>query len=258
MTAIRKNKLSVVIIARDEEKNIARCLDSVLWADEIVVLDSGSADKTPSICREKGCRVIVTEWLGFGPTKQRAVASATHNWILAIDADEQVSPELQKAIRALLDGEPSHKGYRIKRNTFYVDRWIRHSGWNKDYPLRLFDRRYGNYNDNRVHESVQLNKTPGRIHAPLLHYSYPDLASYQKKSALYARLGAGQLFAGGKRCGVTAAFVHGAATFIKMYLLKAGFLDGKTGLVLSANAAFGIYMKYLLLWEMTLRESRQA
>lgn len=252
MTSRKKEPLSVVIITRNEEKNIARCLKSVLWADEIVVVDSGSTDKTVEICREMGCTVIATPWLGFGRTKQLAVNSASNNWVLSIDADEEADSRLKDSIRNLLQGMPAKKGYRIKRATFYVNRWIHHSGWNKDYPLRLFDRRYGNFNDKEVHESVVLKETPGTIDVPLLHYSYPDFATFLVKMEKYGQLGAQQKLDAGSKASIFSAIGHAMLTFVKMYILKAGYLDGTTGLALAINSAFAVYMKYLMLWEKKL------
>jgi glycosyltransferase involved in cell wall biosynthesis len=242
------SKVSVTIVVLNEEKNIERCLGSVDWADEILVVDTGSTDGTVNICKAHGCRLVETEWLGFGPTKALAVDSASHEWILSVDADEEVSPELRSSIREVL-GDPEFAGYRIRRTSFYLNTRIRHSGWNRDYPLRLFSRAYGNFNRKLVHESVQLNGGTGQIEDPLIHYTYPTVESHIRKLNRYAELGAQELFDAGKTSSVTSAVMRGLAKFIKMYFVRMGFLDGKVGLVLAENSAFGVYLKYLKLWE---------
>ncbi|HHE37706.1 MAG TPA: glycosyltransferase family 2 protein [Candidatus Cloacimonetes bacterium] len=244
------NKLSVTIITKNEESNIERCLESVKWADEIVVVDSDSIDKTVEICRKYNCRIIQTEWLGFGKTKQKAVNTAKYNWIFSIDADEEVTPQLQKKMQSILKN-PRADGYRINRRSFYLDRWIQHCGWNKDFPLRLFNRQKGGFNDKPVHESVQIKGKISKINEILKHYTYPDLTSYINKMEHYSSLSAADASNKKQNASVNKAVVHGISKFFEMYFLKAGFLDGKTGLILSINSAFSVYYKYLKIWEKT-------
>ncbi|MBT4360547.1 MAG: glycosyltransferase family 2 protein, partial [Candidatus Marinimicrobia bacterium] len=142
--------LSITIITKNEERNIRRCLDSIQWAEEVVIVDSGSTDQTLAICKSYNCRIIHTEWLGFGKTKQLAVNETTHDWVLSIDADEVITPELQSAIQSVLKN-PKADGYQIKRESFYLKRKIKYSGWQNDYPLRLFNKRKGQFNDAPVH-----------------------------------------------------------------------------------------------------------
>lgn len=248
-------KLSVTIITKNEELNIRRCLKSVLWADEIVVLDSGSSDKTKEICLSFDCKMIESEWLGFGRTKQLAVQNATHDWILSVDADEVVTPELKNEITQLLRGEPRFNGYRIKRTTFYLGKQINHCGWDRDFTLRLFNRNFGVFNDKPVHESVQIKGAVGLLKCPLLHYTYPTLSSHFDKMRSYARLGAQVLFEKGRHYSPFAAILRSCLKFLKMYLLQRGFLDGRHGFLLSFNSAWGVYLKYLLLWEMNQSKS---
>jgi glycosyltransferase involved in cell wall biosynthesis len=239
--------LSVVIVAKNEAANIAACLDSVRWASEIVVLDSGSTDGTQDLCRRAGCRVIAQPWLGFGPTKRRAVEAASHDWILSVDADERVTAELAAAILKTLEA-PRFAGYRIRRNSYYLGRRVRYGGWQYDRPLRLFDRRRGNFNDRQVHERVALDGPAGAIEAPLLHHPYPTLESHIAKMTRYAFLAAAEK-PGRERPGTgLGAFGHGLQKFLKMYCFQLGFLDGWTGLVLAGNSAFGVYLKYLKRW----------
>ncbi len=242
------NLLSVTIITLNEEKNIERCLKSVLWADEILIVDSGSTDKTLEICKKYNCKIIQTEWLGFGPTKKLAVKFAAHDWILCIDADEQVTEELKQRIGQIL-ANPQAVGYRIKRKSFYLGKMINHCGWDRDFPLELFNRQFGNFNDKLVHEFVVLSGEVKKIKQPLLHYTYPSIASHIKKMDKYSQLGAESAAQKGKSATISGAIIRGIIKFIKMYFLQLGFLDGKIGFVLCYNSAFGTYLKYLKLWE---------
>lgn len=243
-------KISAVIITKNEADNIGRCLDSLHWADEIVVVDSGSTDNTMEICRDYGAKVIETEWRGFGKTKQLAVNSAKYDWVFSIDADEEVTPKLADRLKSIRKAGPHASGYRIKRNSFYLGKMIRYSGWNRDYPLRLFNRKYGNFNDKRVHESVKIKGTVGKIEERILHYTYPTISSYIKKMDLYSTLGAELLKDKNKKAGIFKALFHAKIKFIKMYFINLGFLDGKAGLALALNSAFSVYLKYLKLWQM--------
>ena len=242
--------LSIAIITHNEEQNIGRCLESVKWADEIVVVDSGSVDKTKEICLSYKCKFTESSWLGFGKTKQLAVANTTNNWVLSLDADEVITPLLKEEIASILKTEPVCGGYRIKRDSFYLGKIIRHCGWNKDYTLRLFNKKQGGFNDKIVHEFVEVHGMVGQLKQPMLHYTYPDVDSHFSKMKRYALLGAEQLYANGKKTSLVAALIRGKCKFIKMYLLQLGFLDGKHGFLLSINSAWGVYLKYLRLWEM--------
>lgn len=242
--------LSVTIITKNEAQNIRRCLESVAWADEIIVVDSGSTDQTLAICREFGCKVSTTEWRGFGFAKQFAVEQASHTWILSIDADEQLTLELAYEIQLLLKKDPPKHGYKVKRASFYLGKPIRHCGWDQDQTLRVFNKQYGSFNDNLVHESVILKGEIAILHNLMLHYTYPTLTSHFTKMQRYAALGAETLFAKGKSSHPGKAIIRGVSKFVKMYLLQLGLLDGTHGFLLCLNSAWGVYLKYMLLWEM--------
>jgi len=246
-------KCSVVIITKNEEKNIANCLQSVSWADEVVMVDSGSTDRTCEICLDFGCKLIKTKWLGFGKTKKIAVDKATHNWIFSIDADEVVSPELKNKILEILKA-PKAVGYNIKRNSFYLGKKIHHCGWGKDYTLRLFNKEFGNFNEAILHESVMLKGKIEKIKEVLYHYTFTDISSHMLRMDKYAQLAAQKKFEERKSSTIAGAIIRGFVKFIKMYFLQLGFLDGKVGLILSYNSAFGIYLKYLKLWELNRHE----
>lgn len=253
-------KLSVVIITRNEEKNIRRCIASVDWADEIIVLDTGSTDRTLDLCPALHCRIERTEWPGFGPAKQKAVALASNRWILSIDADEEVPAALRNEIQQLLadDDAIRNDAYRLKRRSWYVNRWIRYSGWRNDAPVRLFDKTKADFNEKLIHESVKVRGSIGILEERLLHYSYPDLATHLNKMRLFSNLTAAQKTAEGKQGSVATALLHGWAKFVSMYLIHAGFLDGKTGFILAINSAFGAYFKHLLHWEQSHRREITA
>src|SRR5450755_709120 len=190
-------KLSAIIITKNEAANIRACLESVVWADEIIVVDSGSSDATVDICRELGAQVHVHEWPGFGMQKNRALSYATHEWIFSIDADERVTPELQsQLINAMY--EDNEDGFYVPRLSQFCGKFIHYSGWYPDYVLRLFRRTKGRFSDDMVHERVILEGTAGRLSSPLLHYSYLNKADVQRKTEQYARAGAMQMFTNGK------------------------------------------------------------
>lgn len=243
-------KLSVCIITRNEQENIARCLDSIKWADEILVLDSDSVDQTVRICREYSCKIVEMPWHGFGPAKKALVQATRNNWVLSVDADEVISKELAVRIKAILN-KPDFAGYRIKRKSYYLGKLINHCGWNRDYPLRLFNKNYGTFNEKVVHESVQLDGSVGRLQEPILHFTYPTLQSHVRKMTYYAELTAEQKLREGKRSSIGKAFLAGFLKFAKMYILQLGVLDGKNGLLLCLNSAYGVYLKYMILWEKT-------
>jgi glycosyltransferase involved in cell wall biosynthesis len=244
------NKLSVAIITKNEEKNIGRCLESVKWADEIVVVDSGSTDSTMEICKKYHCKIFQSPWLGFSRTKQIAVDYCTNEWVLVIDADEEITPNLKVKILDTIKS-PGFSGYRIKRRSFYLGQLIQHCGWNKDYPLRLFEKAKGKFDNKIVHESIEMSygKT-GTIEEVMLHYTYPDLHSHLSKIDAYTSLGAAELFEQGESSSISKAVMRGIFKFIKMYFLQLGLFDGKTGFVLCINSAYGVCLKYLKLWEM--------
>jgi glycosyltransferase involved in cell wall biosynthesis len=242
--------ISAVIAARNEAHNIGRCLESLRWADEVVVVDSGSTDGTKEIVRHYQRRLIEGEWLGYGRTKRLAVDSATHDWILSIDADEVVSESLRDRILSLLSEGPRCSGYRIPFRNFYLGHRLRHSGVRREHHLRFFDRRKGNYTDRELHESVRLEGSLAEVTEPILHYSYPTIASHLLKMNRYSDLGAHELHAAGKRATLLGAAVRGVHRFLRMYVFNLGFLDGKHGFLFTVISAFGVYMKYAKLWEL--------
>ncbi len=237
---------SVVIITHNEEQNILRTLESVKpFAGEIVVVDSLSSDLTAGICRDFGCRVFLREFAGYGPQKQYAAGQAVNDWIFWIDADEVATPALQQEIAALFasPGGPGAVAYRIPRSLSYMGRIMRHSGAGKEYLVRLFDRRQGNFNSAAVHESVEVKGTPGTLKGELLHYSYRDLRHHLDKINHYTSLAAEEQAQKGKRYPRAWVALKFPVSFFTFYVLKGGILDGYPGLIWSFLAAFYGSMK---------------
>lgn len=248
-------KISAVIIAFDEEENIADAIKSVAWADEILVVDSESTDKTGLISQSLNAKVLIQKWQGFSKQKQFAVDNAAHDWIFSLDADERVSDQLKEEILRLKNQSENESaaGYKIPRLTFYMNRWIRRGGWYPDWQLRFFDRRRGKWKDVLIHESVQMREDAPieKLTGDILHYSIPDAAYHNRMIATrYAPLAAEQMFALGKRTSSSKIFAAGLTAFLQTYILKLGILDGLAGFCIARFAAHHAYLKHLLLWEM--------
>jgi glycosyltransferase involved in cell wall biosynthesis len=250
-------KLSVIIITKNEAANIQACLDSVHFANQWIVVDSGSADNTVAIARAAGASVIETsDWPGFGPQKNRALAAAKGEWVLSLDADERIPEKLQQEILAIL-AAPTHDAYALPRLSSYCGYAIRHSGWYPDYIVRLFRREYGQFSNDQVHERVIIKQgTSGRLQTAMMHYSYRNDGDYLRKLNQYSELGAQQAFAKGKRSSLTKAITHAFSAFIRSYIAKLGFLDGRAGLMVALISAESTYHKYLKL--MLLSEAEKA
>jgi glycosyltransferase involved in cell wall biosynthesis len=241
-------KLSVIVITKNEAAHIGDCLDSVAFADEIVVLDSGSTDGTCEIALARGARVEVSQdWPGFGPQKNRALDLATGDWVLSIDADERVTPDLAQTIMRAIEA-PVADAYRVARLSNFCGRWIRHSGWWPDYVVRLFRRGSGRFTDAAVHERVLVQGRTATLSGHFLHYPYASLEIFIDKINRYSTEAARSAFERGQRSTVLGPFGHGAWTFIRHYVLRRGFLDGWQGLVLAGMAATGSFYRYVKLY----------
>lgn len=242
-------KISVTIIALNEQANIGDCLESVRWADEIIVSDTGSTDATADICRQYGAKVYVDKWLGFGAQKNLCAARARNNWVLNIDADERVTPELKEEIdRAAASGGGC--GYYIARKNYFGARWIRHCGWYPDYNLRLYRKDAGRFSERQVHEAVSVNGPTGRLKSPMVHRTYKDVSDYLLRMQRYSTLAALEMVKEGRSAGILDLALRPPFTFFKMYVLKGGFLDGYPGIILSALYSCYTLSKYAKLWEL--------
>lgn len=249
-----RSSVSVIIIAKNEEAVLARCLESVQWADEIVLVDSGSTDCTLQIAERFHARTIVTaDWPGPGPQRNRAIDQATGEWILALDADEWVTSALRDEILAAVGASDNYAGYRIPRLSSYCGRRMRHSGWWPDYVSRLFRRGRARFGGGIVHDHLLPDGPLGKLRNPLLHEAITDLDDMLMKLNSYSTWGAQTLHEKGRRAGLSTALGHGAWTFLKTYLFRAGFLDGREGFMLAVSNAEGAYYKYLKLMLMARR-----
>ena len=251
------SSLTVTVITKNEEQNIGACLRAVAFADQLVVLDSGSIDATTEIAGAAGAEVSVnSDWQGFGTQKNRALALATSDWILSIDADERVTPELRTEIESVL-AAPDFDAYSFPRRSSFCGQVMRHSGWYPDRVTRLFRRGAAKFSDDLVHESIITTRAVGQLNSPLLHESFRSLEEVLEKVNSYSSAGARSLQNRGKRSSLGRAVGHGLWTFIRTYLLRLGFLDGRMGLVLAISNAEGTYYRYLKLWMMN-REATQT
>ena len=248
-------KISACIIAFNEEKNICRAIESVLWADEILVVDSESTDATREIAADLGAKIIVRKWIGFSKQKQFAADAAAHDWILSLDADEEISSELKAELQNLknLPADDLADGYKIPRLAFYMNRPIRHGGWYPDWQLRFFNRAKGKWKDVLIHESVEMrdgSKT-GKLQNDIFHYSVENAAHHSLMiSERYAPLAARQMFERGRKTTKLKIYTAGMTAFLQTYFLKLGFLDGLAGFSIARFAAHHAFLKHLILWEM--------
>ena len=242
-------RLSVVVITRNEAANVRAALESVRWADELVVVDSGSTDETVCIARRIANRVTRHAWEGYGAQKNFASGLATHDWILSLDADERVSPALAREIRALLAAEPTARGYRLPRVTRYLGRWVRSTDWYPDLQLRLYDRRAARWNDRLVHESVAVDGPVGRLQGELEHHAYRDISHHLQTIDRYTTLAARQMLREGRRAEWVDLTVRPPAAFLRNYVVRRGLRDGAPGLIVSLLNAGYVFLKFAKLWE---------
>ena len=243
-------KLTVTVITRNEASNIAAALESVSWADEIIVVDSRSTDDTAALARPLATRVEVRDWPGYSAQKNFAAELASNDWILSLDADERVTPSLAEEIGRVLATTPAFNGYRIPRVAWYLGRWIRSTDWYPDYQLRLYNRRAGRWNGRRVHESVAIDGPVGQLHAELEHYPYRDISHHLQTIDRYTTLAAEDWRASGRRASVWQTFFHPRFAFLRNYVLKGGFRDGAPGLIVSILNSYYVFLKSAKLWEL--------
>jgi glycosyltransferase involved in cell wall biosynthesis len=243
-------RVTVTIITLDEAEHIGAAISSAAWADEVVVVDSGSRDDTVAIARAGGARIETRAWTGYVDQKNVAAGLASHDWIFSLDADERIPEALATEVQTLLRSEPPLAGYRVPRVTRHLGRWIRTTDFYPDYQTRLYDRRRARWQGRYVHESVTVDGAVGRLSHELQHYSYRDLADHLARINRYTTLAARQMHEGGRRAGALDLLLHPPAAFLRNYVLRRGFLDGTAGLTLSAVNAYAVFLKFAKLWEM--------
>ena len=248
-TSSKNTSLSIIIITKDEEASIHECINSVSWADEIIVVDASSSDKTVEISKNLGAKVHVTrEWLGFGHQKNLALNLATKTWVLSLDADETVSSELAKEIQQTIKVSSENQAFQIPRSSSYCGQFIKHSGWSPDYVLRLFPRESARFSDDLVHEKVLFNGELKSLKSPLIHTSYDNLEDVLDKTNRYSTASALMMHANGKTSSLSKAIFKGVWAFARTYFIRFGFLDGRMGFVLAVSNAETTYYKYLKLF----------
>jgi glycosyltransferase involved in cell wall biosynthesis len=241
--------VTATVITYNEAANIQAALESLSWADEIIVVDSESTDDTVSIARRFTDKVIVRPWPGYIDQKNFAAQQARHDWIFSLDADERVTPALAEEIKQVVS-YPSAVGYRVPRVTFHLGRWMRSTDWYPDYQLRLYDRRHARWWGKYVHESVKADGRVEDLTSELQHYAYRDLAHHFQTMDRYTSLAARQMFEEGRRAGFFDLLVHPPAAFFRNYVLRGGFRDGVPGLIVSAMNARYVGLKFAKLWEL--------
>jgi glycosyltransferase involved in cell wall biosynthesis len=242
--------ISAALIVFNEERNVEEALKSISWADEIVVVDSGSTDGTLAICRKYTDRIFHRDWTGYADQKNFAVKNVRNDWVFSLDADERPSPELCSEIQALARQGFSKAGFRIPRVAFFLGRWIRHGDWHPDCQLRLFNRKHGRWEGGRVHESVKLDEKPGLLKGEIYHYTYRSLSDYLRRLEIYSTLAALDYQQQGKTISPLGLLGNPIAAFIRSYLIKRGFLDGTPGLAVAITAAISVFFKYAKLYEL--------
>jgi glycosyltransferase involved in cell wall biosynthesis len=255
LTAAPRAPLSAVLITRNAAAVLAPCLESLAFADEIVVVDSGSSDGTAEIARRLGARLVQKEWLGFGRQKQYAVDQARHDWVLCLDADETVSPRLAASIQAAL-AAPVSPVYRMPRRNRFLGRWLSHGEGYPDWSPRLFNRMNARWSDDPVHEKVLYAVTPGTLQGDLMHDSSDDLTAYLERQNRYTTLAARQAYELGRSAGFFHLVMSPVVRFFKFYVFRLGFLDGMPGLLHISIGCMNSYLKYAKLMELRGRDRR--
>ena len=239
--------VTIVIAARNEAGNITACIESVRWADEIIVVEHGSADDTARRAEEAGAQVISNPFMTIGLQRNAAIERARHEWILVVDADERASPELGEEIGRVIKS-PRFDAYRVPRRNFFLGGEVRHGGWQSDKPVRLFRSRL-RYNSSRVHEHIEVSGDVGELNSPLTHEPYPGLDSWFEKLGRYSEWWAQDRYDRGKRTGVTGVILRPNFRFLSMLFLRGGWMDGPRGALLAGMAAVSVFAKYARLWE---------
>ncbi|OGW45467.1 MAG: hypothetical protein A2Y66_08825 [Nitrospirae bacterium RBG_13_41_22] len=250
---MNREKISATIITYNEEENIRDCLQSIKWADEIIVVDSGSSDRTVEICSEYTDKLFLNTWLGMKEQKQFAVSNASNLWIFSIDADERPTEKLKEYILEELKN-PTSDGYRFPRKNYFLGKWLKHGGWYPDYVLRFFRRDKGYFGGINPHDKVIIEtKKIGTISAPILHYPYKSLTKYVIKQNLYSSISATEKFNSMKKKKISPfiILIKTASKFTETYFIKRGFMDGFYGLIVGIGTAYSTFLKYAKLWELT-------
>lgn len=247
---MKRTPLSVIVITLNEERNIGDCLRSVAWADEIVVVDACSKDATAEVAKKFTGKVFIRTWEGYAAAKTFALEQTMHDWVLWLDADERVTPELKNEIQTLLQsGTVQYQAYEVARKAFFLGKWIQHCGWYPGYVVRLFEKHAATFSASRVHEKIDYHGPIGRLQHDLLHYTDDNLFHYFAKFNRYTSLAATELSEKGRKFSFFDMLLRPPFVFVKMYIIRRGFLDGKHGFILSLLSAAYVFTKYAKVWE---------
>ena len=250
-------KLSVTVITKNEAADLGAALASVAWADEIVVVDSHSSDTTVDVARQYTPRVVVREWPGYVDQKNHAASIASNDWILSLDADERVTPELAREIQSRLSADPRESAFRIPRVTWHLGRWVRTTDWYPDYQLRLYDRRAAAWTGRYVHEAVTVRGATGQLAGELQHYAFRDIADHLETIDRYTTYAARQMHEAGRPAGALQIVGHPPLAFLRNYLARGGIRDGLPGFIISALNAYYVFLKFAKLWELQQARNRE-
>jgi len=244
-----KKKVSVVIVTKNEESNISECIKSVFWADEIIVVDSGSKDRTCDISRKLGADVIERDWIGYADQKNFAINQTKNNWVLSLDADEIISEELRKILYSILEKDSIYKGYKFPRKNIFFGKWMRYGDLWPDYQIRLFDKGKSFFNDRYVHESVQVNGEICQLNEPIIHHSYENVSEFFQRQKDYALLSAKESLKKEISLNRTDIFFRPFWRFFRSYIIKSGWKDGIEGFIVSAGLAWYVFMRFAIILE---------
>jgi len=247
----KRQRLSVTVITLNEEHTIPACLQSVAWADEIIIVDSFSTDRTAELCRQYTDKVIQRQWPGHVRQKQYALEQASGDWILSLDADERLSPEATEEIRrTVLNGSPSADGFILPRQSYYLGRWIRHGGWYPDYKLRLVRRGTASWGGEDPHDKLLLTGRAAKLQGRIIHYVYAGISDQLRTVDAFSKITAEQWHSQGRRSSLVLMLGKPLARFLECYFWKCGFLDGMPGLIIAVITSYYAFLKFAKLWEL--------
>ena len=251
----RMTRLSIIIVAKNEAINIADCVRSAQFADEVILLDSGSSDGTAELASSAGATVVRTgDWPGYGPQNNRGIDLATGDWFFSLDADERIGPELAAEIRAAIERADAD-GFRVPRSSMYCGRFMNHGGWRPDYPWRLARRGKGRFTEHFLHAHLQVQGSTGTLRQPIVHYSFRSMEAVLEKLNRYSSASARDMTDSHRKGSLGRAVGHGLWAFFRTYILRLGFLDGRWGFMLAVSNAEGTYYRYVKLWLMQRQET---
>jgi len=255
---IMRPPISACVITLNEERNIRDCLASLAWADEIVVVDSGSTDRTVELAAEYTPRVIHHKWEGINAQRNFALSEVRHDWVLCLDADERVTPELRDEIRRRLEAEADRvDGYRLRRRTHYLGRWIRHGGWYPDWKLRLFRRNKARFTGKDPHDRPEVRGVVRDLSGHIDHYTYPGLSHHLRTIDSFSKTAAENWYREGKPFRLVELIVRPPWKWVETYLIQRGFLDGLPGFIIAGCSAFYVFVKYAKLWELQRKDRKE-